>query len=360
MRRTVAGMAIVPVLAACFMGDGDGEAANVPGYRVSVPGAFLGRFPPNPYDPEAEVLIEGASGMAIAEDGQGVFVLDQRGKQVFFLDLDANLRAVIGRPGEGPGEFEAPVSIEPDPRGGVRVVDPSLTRLSWFSPDGDLREELSTPWPVTNFGILGDGVPVYPTADQNSLLAVQSGLRHRDLEIDPSIIPSALGTRPVERLIGGALRFFAVTPDTLLMVQNRNAELFGGWRVALGDSRTRVTDVAPWPLPAWIVRGTRSGGGVVEREQQGERTRIRETVPFNSVRVVDRELWLVTGLIDDVFAASIPLVGGDSASVVLPPEGGIDCLMDAAVLGDRLVVLCEIEVRAYELVRVPADRFSRR
>ncbi|WP_419165300.1 hypothetical protein [Candidatus Palauibacter sp.] len=325
---------------------------------MSVPGAFVGRFPPNPFDPEAEILIEGAYGMAVGPEQDGVFVLDRRGRRVFHLDRDANLRAAFGRPGGGPGEFEAPVSIQLDPGGDVWVSDARLSRLSRFGAGGDLRDELSTPWPVTNFGILRDGVSIYPTVEQTTLLAVQSGAEHREMEIDPAVIPDGISAHPMERLMSGALQFFPLEPNTVLMFQNRNAELFGAWRIELDPPGTRVTEVATWPLPDWIVAETESRGGVIEVEQQGERTRISEMVPFNSVRVVDDELWLVTGLIDDVLAASIPLVEGDSASIVLPPETAIDCLMDVAVLGERLVVLCETEVRFYELDRVESERFS--
>ena len=355
MRRRVAGIVLLVSFCACA----EGDQTTVPGYRVSVPGAFVGRFPPNPLDPEAGLLIEGAFGMAVGDKG-GVFVLDQRGRQVFHLDRDAKLRAVIGQPGGGPGEFEAPLSIQPHPTGGVWASDPRLGRLSRFGAEGDLAEELPTPWTVTNFGIRRDGTAMYATTSLSTLLATQQGADHRELMIDPAVIPSEIGRHPAERLMNGALQYFEPWPDTVLMFQNRNAKLFGAWKVALGSTPTEVTGVVRWPLPHWIVNETASSGAVVETETRGGRTQVTESVPFNSVRVVDQQLWLVTGLIDDVLLASVPLIPGDSASVVLPPEGGIDCLMDALVLGDRLVVQCEIEVRVYELDRVPAERFRHR
>lgn len=356
MRRPIVVFGSVALLAACAMGDGGGET-GVPGYRVSVPGAFVGRFPPNPFDPAAEVLIEGASGMTVAGE-EGVFVLDRLGKQVFHVDRNANLRDGFGRPGEGPGEFQSPVSIGLDPGGDAWISDPVLGRFARFRAGGDLRDEWSTPWPVTNFGVLHDGALIYPTVGLGTLLAVQSDTALRELDIDAALIPGGIGAHPMERLMGGALRFFPLGPDTLLMFQNRNSKLFGAWRVAFDASRERITDVAPWPLPAWIVDATEDGDAMAEMEQQGERMRVSEIVPFNSVRVVDDQLWLVTGLIDDVLAASIPLVEGDSASVVLPPETAIDCLMDVAVLGDRIAVLCPTELRIYELDRVPSQRFE--
>lgn len=357
MRRPIVVFGSVALLAACAMGDGGGET-GVPGYRVSVPGAFVGRFPPNPFDPAAEVLIEGASGMTVARE-EGVFVLDRLGKQVFHVDRNANLRARFGDPGEGPGEFQAPVSIGLDPGGDAWISDPALGRVARFGAGGELRDEWSTPWPVTNFGVLHDGALIYPTVGFGTLLAVQSDTVLRELDIDAALIPGGIGAHPMERLMGGALQFFPVGSDTLLMFQNRNSKLFGAWRVAFDASRTRVADIATWPLPAWIVDATEAGEAMAEAEQVGERRRVSEIVPFNSVRVVDDQLWLVTGLIDDVLAASIPLVEGDSALVVLPPETAIDCLLDVAVLGDRLAVLCPTELRMYELDRVPSQRFKR-
>ena len=356
MPRAIAVFGFVAVLAACSAGGGDGEA-TVPGYRVSIPGAFVGRFPPNPFDVEAAILIEGAFGMVVGRERDGVFVLDRLGKRVFHVDRDAKLRTTFGRPGEAPGEFRGPASIQPDLGGGLWVSDVGNGRLARFGVDGELLAELSTPWPVTNFGILNDGASIYPTVNQTTLLAVQSTAGGRALDIDPSMIPGEIGAHPGERLMGGALEFLPLRADTVLMFQNRNPGLFGAWRVALDPARTRVADIAPWPLPAWIVSETAAGGGVAE-VGQGERMSISETVPFNSVRIVDGQLWLVTGLIDDILAVSVPLVAGDSAEVVLPPETAIDCLMDVAVLGDRLAVLCETEVRLYELDRVASGRFS--
>ena len=356
MPRPIAVFGSVALLAACAMGDGGGEA-GVPGYRVSVPGAFVGRFPPNPFDPEAEVLIEGAYGMTVEREG-GVFVLDRLGKQVFHVDRDANLRATFGRPGDGPGELQAPVSIKLGSEGDAWISDPALGRLSRFGVGGDLRDEWSTPWPVTNFGVLRDGALIYPTVGPGTLLAVQTDTEQRELEIDPALIPGGIGAHPMERLMGGALQFFPLGADSLLMFHNRNATRFGAWRVAFDASRTRVADIATWPLPAWIVDATEASEGVADEQREGEQMRISEIVPFNSARVVDDQLWLVTGLIDEVLAASVPLVEGDSASVVLPPETVIDCLMDVAVLDGRLAVLCPTELRIYELDRVASARFG--
>ena len=355
MPRAITVFGFLAVLAACSAGGEDGEA-TVPGYRVSVPGGFVGRFPPNPLDMEADVLIEGAFGMVV--EGDGVFVLDRLGKRAFDIDRDGRLRTTFGRPGEAPGELQGPVSIQPDREGGVWISDVATGRLARFGAGGELLAELSTPWPVTNFGILNDGASIYPTVNQTTLLAVQSAAEGRTLDIDPSLIPGEIGAHPGERLMGGALEFLPLRADTVLMFQNRNPELFGAWRVALDVAGSRVADIAPWPLLAWIVSETEAGGGVAEIDRQGERMNVSETVPFNSVRIVDDQLWLVTGLIDDVLAVSVPLVAGDSASVVLPPETAIDCLMDVAVLGDRLAVLCETEVRLYELERVASERFS--
>lgn len=56
--------------------------------------------------------------------------------QVRLYGRDGSLRTVIGRRGEGPGEFETPVSASRAMDGRIVVADPSLSRITFFSPEG--------------------------------------------------------------------------------------------------------------------------------------------------------------------------------------------------------------------------------
>lgn len=162
------------VAGGCGGGSSDGNvstpsvaasAASVAGYRVLEPGAFVAGFPADPLDMRSELLLERGWDLTIGVGSDGIYVLDTFAKHVLRLDRDANLRAIIGGPGGGPGEFENPYSIEADPRGGVWVADLRLARMSRFDADGSLLEELRVPEMVRGFAVLPDGTVLYRKFD---------------------------------------------------------------------------------------------------------------------------------------------------------------------------------------------------
>ena len=65
-----------------------------------------------------------------------LLVIDGPEVQVRLYGRDGSLRTVIGRRGEGPGEFETPVSASRTMDGRIVVADPSLSRITFFSPEG--------------------------------------------------------------------------------------------------------------------------------------------------------------------------------------------------------------------------------
>ncbi len=96
-----------------------------------------------------------------------LLVVDQPEAQVRLYGRDGSLRTVIGRRGEGPGEFQTPVSVSRAMDGRIVVTDPSLSRISFFSPEGSfdsLRGNVPVRllWDVKDLGtdrllILGPG-----------------------------------------------------------------------------------------------------------------------------------------------------------------------------------------------------------
>lgn len=336
------------------------SADRARGYRVSVPGELVGRFPPDPFDMNAEPLIEGAFGIAVSQTGQSMFVLDVMAGRVYHLDSEANLLAEIGRPGAGPGELQAPISIQADPHGGVWVADPQLNRLAHFGPDGAPIEELRTPHVVVNFAVLPDGVPVFPTLNARTLLATQrEGASGWELDVDADQIPAELSTGPMERVSQGILGLAVLASDTVLLFRNKHSTNFRAWRVALGPGHERIDDVSVLPLPGWIYNMIEEETERFEKEVSAEWATGDFFVPFKSVRVVDGELWLAPGPSGRVIAFTVPRIPGDSASVILPSGDEVEGMLDAAVLGDRLVALYSTEVRVYQLERVASERFER-
>ncbi len=361
-RRRPAALSIVAAgmcLASCGPGSGPEapSGSEAAGYRVSVPGALLGRFPPGPTDVRGDTLIEGAFGLAVSN--AGIFVLDAMGARIHRLDLEARHVASMGRRGEGPGELVSPISMQIGPDGDVWVSDPRSGRLSRFGADGRHKDERVMPYPVVNFVIPGTGRPVFPSLSGNSLLATLGPAgRAIELPVDRAVVPERVSGGPGDRLSFRVFDLLRSTPDTLLLFRNKHATDFQAWRIALAPGGDSIRDVIPLPLPRWLYTMT-------EQEVERFRSSVSETltqgdffVPFKSARVVDGILWLAPAASGRVIAVSIPAPPADSAEVVLPEGGEYEGMIDAAVVKDRLVALYSTEVRVYQLEAASADRFT--
>lgn len=100
-------------------------------------------------DPDAVLSGEGdpsfalfrVRGLALLPDG-AIAAANAGSGQVAVLERDGRLRATLGRPGEGPGEFEWLNGILA--RGDTVVgIDGATLRLSLFGPDGSLARDLA-------------------------------------------------------------------------------------------------------------------------------------------------------------------------------------------------------------------------
>lgn len=214
---------------------------------------------------QSELLIERGWDLAIGVGPDEIYVLDTFAKHVLRLDPDANLRAILGGPGGGPGEFENPYSIEADPRGGVWVADPSLARLSRFDPDGRLLEEVRVPDMVRGFAVLPSGAVLYRRFDGRGVsLTVQSGGDAVDLagELPPELAPDDFRSLWAEY----DLEFAVVAPDTVVAFRNTDVRAYGAWRIALDIPAGRIADIAPIAFPAWLTDAVAAEAEVVERE----------------------------------------------------------------------------------------------
>ena len=340
------------------------DLESVAGYRVLQPGALIAGFPADPLDMQSSLLVEAgwdlAVGATAGDGGDEIYVLDTFAKHVLRLDREGTLRAVIGGPGGGPGEFEQPHSIETDPRGGVWVADPQAGRLSRFDPDGHLLEELRIPSLTRGFTVMPDGAVLYrkfegPTAS----LAIQSGDDVVDLagELPPELAPDDVWTMLAEH----DLEFAAVARDTVVAFRNTDVRAYGAWRIALDIPSARIADVAPLAFPAWLTEAIAAEAEAVEREarEAGPESRrpgvTRSVIPFSrGVRSSPDGLWVTPHPAGNfALTTTIPLTAGDSATVVVrgTREWGSDCVgVDYAVVGERFVVLCLDQVRVYELL----------
>jgi hypothetical protein len=74
-------------------------------------------------------------GLAVDKRGN-YFVIDFANKQIFKFDKDGNLIKIIGNPGNGPGEFQAPLAIAIDGAENIYVADNELRRINVFDNEG--------------------------------------------------------------------------------------------------------------------------------------------------------------------------------------------------------------------------------
>lgn len=324
---------------------------------VLVPGALRGRFPSDPHDVRGDTILEGAFGLATGDGG--IYVLDQLARRVLRLDADARLVTRIGRPGEGPGELTNPFSVSVGPDGDVWVGDPGSARLTRYRPDGTLVEARRMPYPVVNFAVLERGA-LFPTLSASTLLGAADARGEMvELPVAPAHVPADISRGPEDRVSPLVLRFARLPGGDIALLQNRHGTEFALWRVVLAAGADSIAGVRPLPLPGWLAT-------MLERETE----RVREgapddfatgdfLIPFKGMHADGDRLWLAPATSAEVLALSVPLGPHEPVRVVVAGEDVYEGAIDAAVLGNRLVVLYSTEARAYDLRPAPASRFRR-
>ncbi len=70
---------------------------------------------------------------AVLARGERVFVLDAWNKRVLAFGVDGRFLGSLGRPGNGPGEFVAPLALAADRTGRVYVLDPGNRRIEAYA-----------------------------------------------------------------------------------------------------------------------------------------------------------------------------------------------------------------------------------
>ena len=360
MRRTGGHVAVIVAIAvACDQPARDTFPASVPpatssvaSYRVFEPGEFIAAFPPDPVDMRSEFMIERAWDLAVGADGREIYVLDVFAKRVLSLDADAKLRALIGGPGGGPGEFEDPYSIEVDPRGGVWVADLQAGRLTRFDPEGNVLEELQVPPLVRGFTVLPHGAVLYRKVDGRTVsLTLQTGHEQLDLAgtLPPELVPQDFESLWTEYDLELAL----VASDTVIAFRNTDVRAYGAWRIGLDLEAGRITGTTPIAFPDWITDAIAAEAEEIEGESHGSR-RNTTSIPFSrGVRLFGRNLWVTPHATAPLaLTTTIPLSAADPVEVVMQGkhERAPRCGWDYAAVGGRLVELCESQVRIYELL----------
>lgn len=317
------------------------NAHHQPEIVVARPGDTLAVFPA-PGD--TSVFLARVTSLALAHDGQSVYILDGGNYRIHRIDPDGNLLASMGGQGEGPGELARPLAIQAAEGGGVWVLDNENQRITRFGPDGALVETAS---PDRALGMtlspVGDGllVPTMgahhlqdPDGHPETLLTFVSATDSRQLT-GPTMVPTVLSDADfMERTPGWKLA--PVSAREVAIVLNSGSPR--AWRAFIDAAVERVDSLVEVPVPADVRRRLAE----VEVETGARLS------PFSRIEMVGGRLWTVSvGMVDPV-AFTIPLAEGEP-SVRVVAEGlnrrreGLR-VEDIIVLDDRMIVARDIEV----------------
>jgi hypothetical protein len=75
-------------------------------------------------------------------DGRRFIALDSRAVELVVFDSTGRQAAILGGPGQGPGEFNWITAVFLDPNDSIVVIDEGLGRLSILGPDGDFARSV--------------------------------------------------------------------------------------------------------------------------------------------------------------------------------------------------------------------------
>jgi len=90
-----------------------------------------------------EPVFIGITGIKVDSEGN-IYVLDGRARKVLVFDKDGKHIRSFGRKGQGPGEFQIANDIVLTPDETIMILDRGNLRLSFFSQEGELLNEIST------------------------------------------------------------------------------------------------------------------------------------------------------------------------------------------------------------------------
>lgn len=151
-------------------------------------------------------------GVAVEPAEGRIHLVDWTGHRVLIFESHGSFRGVLGRTGEGPGEFRNPVAIAPRERRGVVVLDAGRGILSHWNPDATLRSEDRATFPYWGPGLAAGESGIFtviappgdsPTRLEQALVLISEGgttvLHQVPQEMTRAELPC--GTLPAPRLL---------------------------------------------------------------------------------------------------------------------------------------------------------------
>jgi len=124
-------------------------------------GVTVVKNPSEPLNPELNIIFEEEITIGVEEgdenymfgnqiflntdDDGNIYVIDQNRRTVRKYDSDGNFLQSIGRPGQGPGEFQYMSVVRFTSEGNIYLNDLKTQRLSFFSKEGDYLKGVKFP-----------------------------------------------------------------------------------------------------------------------------------------------------------------------------------------------------------------------
>lgn len=89
-----------------------------------------------------ETAVLGIRALDVDRAGR-LLITDSRSGNLKLVSENGTVLTVLGTKGDGPGEFRTPYDARFTPAGAIVVVDPTLSRVSYFSPSGSFMRSFS-------------------------------------------------------------------------------------------------------------------------------------------------------------------------------------------------------------------------
>ena len=95
----------------------------------------------------------------VLDDENNIYILDAGNCRIQKFDFTGKFVASFGREGQGPGEFQLPISLDIDARGNLIVADLRSRKIQIFSKEGSLLNTITmTKTPLSNVYALNSGL----------------------------------------------------------------------------------------------------------------------------------------------------------------------------------------------------------
>lgn len=182
---------------------------------------------------EGPFQVLGVSSMDISAGGRRL-IADGRQRRLLLFDSTMTRGTVIGREGEGPGEYRAPRYAVFEPDGSLAVLDIALARIAQFDSSGTFKRTVRTPSadPRAILALVGGGYVIAGNTSANGrqrlLTRIDANARVRWIAVPTDTIFHAL-----DMIVGGAW-----------VVRADGDEVLVGLSVAPTISRVKLEDGA--------------------------------------------------------------------------------------------------------------------